>query len=64
MPWLGLLLVCIKSMKSLVEVIEYLFGIYGVSILLIILATLYVGVRTCDIIGRKGLPSLCILTLP
>ena len=52
------------SMKSLVDLMLYLFGIYGWIKLLRILDMWYTGVGICEIIGLSGLPGLWVLILP
>ena len=51
-------------MNSCVDLILYLFGIYGTIILLWIFHMLYTGVGICEIIGLIGLPCLWGFILP
>ena len=55
---------CSRSIKSLLDLRQYLDGIYGDIILFKVLASCYVGDVTCEIMGLKGLPGLWILTVP
>ena len=51
-------------MNSCVDLILYLFGIYGTIILLRIFNMWYTGVGICEIIGLIGLPSLWGFIIP
>ena len=51
-------------MNSCVDLILYLFGIYGTIILLRIFYMWYTGVGICKIIGLIGLPCLWGFILP
>ena len=50
--------------KSSVELSMYFVGRYGVIILFICLATVWVGVGIWEIMGRRGLLALWFLTVP
>ena len=50
--------------KSVEDLRQYRSGTYSVRILLRFLANWYVGVGHWLMMGRRGLPFLCVLTLP
>ena len=58
MPFVSVALIILRH--SSVELASYLAGIYGTRRVLSCFAILYVGVVTCDIIGRLWLFSLRI----
>ena len=51
-------------MNSCVDLILYLFGIYGIIISLRIFYMWYTRVGICEIIGLIGLPSLWVFISP